>query len=175
MIGEPQDLAGAKQLAAEDKYQFQWWSLGQVGARPVDQKKGADKGIDGRLYFHDDPPPSSKTKQIILSVKGGKLKATDVRDLRGVVEREKAEIGVLISPDEPTGPMRREAASAGFYTSPWGKHPRLQLLTIEELLDGKRIDRPPLQTSTTFKRAPKAKTTREKAQALNFTSDGEVE
>ena len=54
VIGEPTDLAGAGQLAAEDKYQFQWWALGQVGARPAEQKKGADRGIDGRLYFHDD-------------------------------------------------------------------------------------------------------------------------
>jgi site-specific DNA-methyltransferase (adenine-specific) len=64
----------------------------------------------------------------------------------------------LISLEEPTAPMRKEAASAGFYTSPWGKHARLQLLTVEELLIGKGIDRPPIQTSTTFKRAPKAKT-----------------
>jgi hypothetical protein len=52
--------------------------------------------------------------------------------------------------------MRKEAASAGFYTSPWGKHPRIQLVTVEDLLTGKGIDRPPAQTSVTFKRAPKA-------------------
>ena len=52
--------------------------------------------------------------------------------------------------------MRKEAASAGFYTSPWGKHARLQLVTVEDLLTGKSIDRPPIQTSVTFKRAPKA-------------------
>ena len=92
VIGEPVDLTGAQQLAEDDPYQFQWWALGLVGARPVDEKKGADKGIDGRLYFHDE---TGKTKQIILSVKGGHLKATDLRDLRGVLDREKAEIGVL--------------------------------------------------------------------------------
>jgi len=66
VIGEPTDYAGAAALAAEDKYQFQWWALGQVGARPAEQRKGADRGIDGRLYFHDDE--SGKSKQIIFSV-----------------------------------------------------------------------------------------------------------
>jgi site-specific DNA-methyltransferase (adenine-specific) len=129
--------------------------LGLVGARPVEQRKGADQGIDGRLYFHDEGK-GGKTKQIILSVKAGHLTPGYVRDLRGVVEREQAQIGVLISLHEPTQPMRKEAAGAGFYTSPWGKHPRLQLLTVRELLDGKPIDYP-RQVNVTFKTAPKAK------------------
>ncbi len=153
VVGEPISIPDAAKLAVDDPYQFQWWALGLVGARPVEQKKGADKGIDGRIYFHEGP---GKTKQIILSVKAGKLHAPYVRDLRGVLEREQAEIGVLISLEEPTGPMRTEAASAGFYTSPWGKHPRIQLVTVEDLLTGKGIDRPPAQASVTFKRAPKA-------------------
>jgi NACHT-associated inactive restriction endonuclease len=97
----------------------------------VEQKKGADKGIDGRLYFIDDN--SSDAKQVILSVKGGGTDVTHVRDLRGVLDREDAQIGVLISMQDPTGPMKTEAASAGFYASPWNPskpHPRLQLLTI---------------------------------------------
>jgi SAM-dependent methyltransferase len=158
VAGEPVSVPDAIALAAEDKYQFQWWALGLVGARPTEQKKGADKGIDGRLYFHDEP--GGKTKQIILSVKGGDLKAVDVRDLRAVVEREKAEIGALISLDEPTPKMRTEAASAGFYDSPtWKKkYPRLQLLTVAELLGGKRLDYPPsAQVNVTFKKAPKVK------------------
>jgi hypothetical protein len=159
VIGEPTDLSGAVQLAVDDKYQFQWWSLGLVGARPVNEKKGADKGIDGRLFFHDEK--KGKTKQIILSVKGGHLKATDVRDLRGVMDREKAEIGALISMEPPTSAMRKEAASAGFYTSPWdnGKYPRLQLLTVEDLLTGNGIEYPAkTQTNITHKKAPRAKT-----------------
>lgn len=159
VIGEPVSLPDAKALADEDKFQFQWWALGLVGARPTEQKKGADKGIDGRLYFHDEAE-GGKTKQIILSVKGGGLKAPDVRDLRGVIEREKAEIGVLLSLEEPTRQMRTEAASAGFYDSPgWNKkYPRLQLLTVVELLGGKRIDYPPsAQVNVTFKKAPRAK------------------
>lgn len=156
VIGEPVTIEGARELADQDKYQFQWWTLGLVGARPAEQKKGADKGIDGRLIFHDDP--GGKTKQVIISVKGGKLQAAYVRDLRGVIEREQAEVGVLLSIEEPTAAMRKEAASAGFYSSPWGsKHPRLQILTVGELLDGKRIDYPAgRQTNRTFKKAPKA-------------------
>jgi DNA modification methylase len=161
VIGEPVSAPDAKALAETDPYQFQWWALGLVNARPVEQKKGADKGIDGRIFFHDEPE-GGKTKQIILSVKAGKLHAPYVRDLRGVVEREKAAIGVLITLDAPTAPMRKEAASAGFYESRWNlgtitKHPKLQIVTVEELLDGKRIDAPPMQDARTFKKAPRAK------------------
>jgi DNA modification methylase len=153
VIGEPVSLPDAAKLAADEPYQFQWWALGLVGARPAEGKKGADQGIDGRIYFHEGD--NRETKQIIISVKAGKLHAPYVRDLRGVVEREKAAIGVLLAFDEPTRAMRTEAASAGFYTSPWGKHQRLQILTIEDLLTGKTLDRPPAQASVTFKRAPK--------------------
>jgi DNA modification methylase len=170
VIGEPVSQPDAEALAVSDPYQFQWWALGLVGARPVEQKKGADKGIDGRIYFHEGP---GQTKQIILSVKAGKLHAPYVRDLRGVVDREKAAIGVLLALDEPTRAMRAEAASAGFYTSPWGKHAKLQILTVEELLAGRGIDRPPAQASVTFKRAPKAKTSGAKNQPLDFASDDE--
>jgi SAM-dependent methyltransferase len=155
VIGEPEDLGGAEELASSDPYQFQWWALGLVGARPAEQKKGADKGIDGRLYFHDEKA-GGKTKQVILSVKAGHTNVAHLRDLRGVLDREKAEIGVLISLQEPTAPMRKEAASAGFYSSPWGeKYPRLQILTIKELLDGNRIAYP-TPVNVTFRRAPRA-------------------
>ncbi len=157
VIGEPVSITDAEALAKSDPYQFQWWALGLVGARPVEGKKGPDKGIDGRLYFHDDP--RAKTKQIVLSVKAGKVTVSHVRDLRGVVEREKAEIGVFISFNDPTKQMITEAASAGFYKSPtWGKqYPKMQLLTVSELLEGKIIDYPPSQhVDVTFKKAPKA-------------------
>jgi DNA modification methylase len=156
VIGEPTTLEDAKALARDDPFQFQWWAVGLVSARAVEKKKGADQGVDGRLYFHDDY--SGKTKQIILSVKSGKTGPDHVRDLRGVVEREKAQIGVLITMQEPTQPMRSEAAAAGFYTSPLrSTHPKIQLLTIAELLSGKRIDYPSWQENMTFKKAPKAK------------------
>jgi len=161
VVGEPVSLPDAKTLAANDPYQFQWWALGLVGARPVEQKKGADKGIDGRIYFHDEADSSkAKTKQIIISVKAGHVSVPHVRDLRGVIDREDASIGILISMEKPTKPMRTEAASGGFYKSPWHAepYPRLQILTVEELLNGKRIKCPPLgQVNVTFKEAPKAK------------------
>jgi site-specific DNA-methyltransferase (adenine-specific) len=169
VIGEPEARPDAATLAAEDPYQFQWWALGLVGARPVEQKKGADQGIDGRLYFHDEGK-SGKTKQIIFSVKAGHLTPGYVRDLRGVVEREQAQIGALLSLHAPTPSMRAEAAKAGFYTSPWGTHPRLQLLTVQELLEGKAIDYPRL-VNVTFKPAPKAKG--EAPQTLTLPLEGE--
>jgi DNA modification methylase len=158
VIGEPVSLPDAEALAASDPYQFQWWSLGLVGARPVEQKKGADQGIDGRLYFHDEA--KAKTKQIVLSVKAGKTGSAHVDALRGVMDKAQAEIGVLITMQEPTKPMREAAASAGFYTSPgWNsKHPRLQILTIRELLEGKRVDYPPGAANVTLKKAPKSVT-----------------
>jgi DNA modification methylase len=156
VIGEPTDYAGAAQLAEEDKYQFQWWALGQVGARPTDQKKGADHGIDGRLYFHDDD--SGKSKQIIFSVKAGHVTVSQVRDLRGVLEREKAEIGVFLCFEEPTKPMLREAAEAGLYKSTDGSTwPRLQILTIQQILDGKQPDYPAHRRDATFKKAPRSR------------------
>ncbi len=155
VVGEPTSVPDARVLAAQDPYQFQWWALGLVGAWPVEQKKGADKGIDGRLYFHDDPN-TRKTKQIIFSVKAGKVRVPHVRDLCHVVDREEAQMGVLISMHAPTKPMRTEAVGAGFYESPWGKHAKIQLITVSELLKGERIDMPPAQgVNVTFKRAPK--------------------
>ena len=155
VIGEPASLPDAAELAKEDPYQFQWWALGLVGARSADQKKGADRGIDGRLLFHDGSSTSGRTKQIILSVKSGHVSSRDVRDLRAVIDREKAEIGVLITLEAPTKPMKTEAASIGFYKSSWGTHPRLQILTIAELFQGNGIDYP-RPANVTFKRAPKA-------------------
>lgn len=154
VIGEPTDHAGAAQLAEEDKYQFQWWALGLVGARPVEQKKGADRGVDGRLYFHDDA--SGKSKQILFSVKAGGVSVTQIRDLRGTLEREKAEIGVFLCFEQPTKPMEREAVEAGFYQSSDGsRYPRIQIFTIEELLAGKQVQYPAHRRDQTFKRAPR--------------------
>jgi DNA modification methylase len=173
VIGEPVDLAGAEKLAEEDKYQFQWWALSLVGARPLEKKKGADQGIDGRLYFHDEAK-GGKTKQIIFSVKGGHLQASHVRDLRGVIEREKADIGVLISMESPTKPMLKEAAEAGFYQVPGlrDKYPRLQILSIAQLLEGKRVEFPRFAADATFKRAPKARKAAEEQIPLG---GGEIE
>jgi len=156
VIGEPTDYQGAAALAAEDKYQFQWWALGQVGARPAEQKKGADRGIDGRLYFHDDQ--SGQSKQIIFSVKAGGVSVPQVRDLEGVLQHEKAEIGVFITFDEPTKPMLRQAAEAGLYKSADGTtYPKLQILTIQQILDGKQPEYPLHRRDATFKKAPRTR------------------
>ncbi len=166
VTGEPVMLPDAVALAAHDRYQFQYWALGLLGARPIqsEQKKGADKGVDGRLYFHDDRE-SGRVKQVIFSVKSGHLKNEYVRELPGVLTREQAQIGVLVTLEAPTKPMRTEAASAGFYQSPWGtRHPRVQILTIEDILAGKQVDLPPSQDFRTFKKAPKA-TGKAKAKA----------
>src|SRR5206468_11208268 len=110
-----------------------------------------------------------KTKQSIFSVKAGKLTVSHLRDLRGVVEREKAEIGVLLCLEDPTKPMRTEAAGAGFYKTP---HSRLQILTIKQLLDGARIDYPPqyARMDATFKKAPRVKP-KEPAQLFLVAED----
>jgi len=156
VIGEPTDLAGAGQLAVENKYQFQWWALGQVGARPAEQKKGADRGIDGRLYFHDDN--SGDSKQIIFSVKAGGVTVSQVRDLVGVLDREKAQIGVFLCFEEPTKPMLREAAEAGLYKSADGTtYARMQILTIEQILKGAQPEYPLHRRDATFKKAPRSR------------------
>lgn len=151
VVGEPTTLDGATQLAREDPYQFQYWALGQVGARPrkEQEKRGADRGIDGRMHFRD--PEKDDYREIIISVKSGKPSVRDLRDLRGVVDREDAELGVLINLQEPTEPMKREAATAGFYKTMFGNHPRLQLLTVEQLLSGQAINYPGV--NVTYRRA----------------------
>jgi hypothetical protein len=158
VVGEPKDHGGAVALAELDKYQFQWWALGLVHARPAERKKGADRGIDGRLFFHDEKKSLDRTKQIMISVKGGGTSVKDIRDLIGVLTREKAEIGVLITLQEPTRDMLREAAEAGFYASPFtaSRHPKVQIFTVADLLGGKEIDYPRIRAEVTFKQAPRA-------------------
>lgn len=153
VLGEPTTADDAAQLAGEDPYQFQWWALGLIGARPAEGKKGADHGIDGRLFFFDE---GNAPKQAIVSVKAGKVQVSHVRDLVGVLDREKAQIGVLISLNEPTQPMRGEAASAGFYEALGHSYPRVQLLTVDELLNGKRIEMPTVSAAGTVVALPPA-------------------
>jgi DNA modification methylase len=173
VIGEPTDYAGAALLASEDKYQFQWWALGLVGARPAEQRKGADRGIDGRIYFHDEGR-GENTRQIIFSVKAGGVTVSQIRDLVGVLDREDAEIGVFICFEEPTKPMLREAAEAGFYTAPDGSiYPRMQILTIEEILKGKQPEYPRFARDATFKKAPKARASTRQRNFSLFTNPGD--
>ena len=154
--GEPTDLSGAQALAQLDRYQFQWWALSLVKARPAGdgQKKGADAGIDGVLYFVDDAKGTAK--KAIVSVKSGKVQVKDVREIAQVVDRQKAELGFFITLEEPTKPMTDEAVAAGFYKSGWGQqYPKVQIRTIEQLLSGQEFQHPPVNVS--FKQAVKAK------------------
>ena len=160
MHGTPKDLDGARALADQDKYQFQWWAVSLVNAVPYgDKKKGADSGIDGFIYFK---PDAKITEKAIVSVKGGQnVNVAMVRDLAHVVDREKAKFGIFITLAEPTGPMKTEAVKAGFYESPHhGKFTKIQILTVEELFAGKRPQIPFLDPSA-FKAAPKEDTTKQ--------------
>ncbi|MHB0922573.1 MAG: DNA methyltransferase [Bellilinea sp.] len=163
VIGEPEDLESARQLAGDDRYQFQWWALSLVEARPLGGqvgdktgKKGSDRGIDGIIPFIDDS--SGQPKQVMIQVKSGHVNSGIIRDIRGVVERENAAIGVLITLEPPSSEMIKEAVSAGFFSSElWQrKYPRLQILSIEDLLNDKQIQMP--APYGTFKKAQRVKT-----------------
>jgi site-specific DNA-methyltransferase (adenine-specific) len=163
VIGEPTDLSDARELAQEDRYQFQWWALSLVKARPVGStdtepkkgKKGSDLGIDGIIPFVEDA--NGKLKRVLVQVKSGHVKSGDIRDLHGVLEREGAPIGLLITLDQPTADMQKEAVTTGYYFSEaWQQqYPRIQILTIEELLNGAQMKMPP--THGTFKKAERVK------------------
>lgn len=167
VIGEPEDVQSARQLAKDDRYQFQWWALSLVQAKPLggdastgsarrEGKKGSDKGIDGVINFINE---KNKTERVLIQVKSGHVKSGDVRDLRGVLDREEAALGVFITLEEPSKDMNTEAVSTGYYHSDlWQKdYPRIQILTIEDLLNGKGIDMPKSVPSQTFKQAEKVK------------------
>lgn len=160
--GTPKDLAGARDLAARDKYQFQWWACSLVDAQPFQgKKKGADGGIDGLIYFADAEQGKPLTRRVIVSVKGGDhVSVAMIRDLKGVLEREKAPIGLFVSLEPPTKPMLTEAAAAGFFVGANRKqYPKLQILTIEDLLNGHaRPQFPDMAMGTlTFKKAKQEK------------------
>jgi adenine specific DNA methylase Mod len=150
--GTPKDLEGARALAAQDKYQFQWWAVSLVNAVPfAGKKKGADSGIDGFIYFK---PDGKTTEKAIVSVKGGdNVSVAMVRDLAHVVDREKAKIGVFITLADSTGPMRTEAVKAGYYETLYGKYPKIQIFTIEDLFNGKQPNIPLVASG--FKKAAK--------------------
>lgn len=115
IMGEPVNIAEAEALAAEDKFRFQWWAVGRLGAPPIEEKKGRDRGVDGRIYFHDDAGPA---KHIVISVKAGEhVGPAVVRELRGVIERDRASMGILVTVKQKTAEMLREASTAGMYKS----------------------------------------------------------
>ena len=161
VVGEPQDVTDASQLAHDDRYQFQWWALSLVEAKPLggeggrEGKKGSDKGVDGAINFIGD---KGKLQQVLIQVKSGHVGAGMIRNLCGVIDRESAAIGVFISLDPPTRDMVTEAVSAGyFHSETWQKdYSRVQILSIEDLFAGKGIEMPPSAYGT-FKQAEKIK------------------
>ena len=161
VIGDPKDLASAQALAVDSRndgrYQFEWWALGLVDARPArDRKKGADAGVDGYINFFDDN--SAKPKRIIVQVKSGNVQRNQIATLKSDMEREKAELALFVTLKPPTNPMRQEAAAAGFYTPdafPDHRFPRVQILTIEALLAGAQAAYPRFAPQATFRRAPR--------------------
>ena len=171
IIGAPQDIASARALAQDGandgRYQFEWWALGLVGARPAqDKKKGADKGIDGYINFFDDE--SGKPKRVIVQVKSGNVRRNDIATLKGDMDRENAVIALFITLQPPTRPMEQEALSAGFYEPahfPDRRYPRIQILTIADLLSGNaRADYLDIAQAT-FRQAPRAASPPPGAQA----------
>lgn len=151
--GTPKDMDGAKSLADADKYQFQWWAISLVNAVPYGgKKKGADGGIDGIIYFRPEGY-NGATEKAIVSVKGGNnVSVTMIRDLAHVVEREKAKIGIFITIAEPTDPMVKEVVKEGYFETENGKYPKIQILTIGQLLNGTK-PQIPLIDSGSFKKA----------------------
>ena len=144
VLGEPVDVGSARALAEQDRYQFQFWALSLIGARPQGyDHRGADKGIDGILHFINGPRRS--TRRAIIQVKSGRVSVSQIRDLVGTVERENAAMGLFISLEEPTRAMVSEAISAGFYRSElWQRDfPKIQIRTIRNLLDGNDFEIPP--------------------------------
>ena len=176
VIGEPTTEAGARELATdsanEGRYQFEWWALSLVGAKPVGGqagsrkgKKGADKGIDGIInFFEGDAKGKPKARKVIVQVKSGKVGSPIINELIGAVKQEKAAIGLLITLEQPTQPMLKAALAAGYYESPFWQKPyrKLQILTVGDLLGGASVDMP--SPHGTFKQAERHVSTDGKAQ-----------
>ncbi|GMO50556.1 MAG: site-specific DNA-methyltransferase [Treponemataceae bacterium] len=136
--GIPQSAEQARYLFEQDPFQFQYWAVEKTGGF-CSNRKTADRGIDGRIYFE----AGGELRSMVLSVKGGNIKPADVRDLRGVLEREgDTELAGFICLNEPTKAMREEADAAGFYEYKGVKYPRVQILTVRDIFDGRKWDCP---------------------------------
>lgn len=142
VFGRPRDLEGARDLAARDKYQFQWWATWLLGAQAFNEgKKGADKGVDGLIFFKNGP---MGTGLVIVSVKGGEnVGPAMVRELAGSLEQHDANMGIFVSLAKPTRMMIKTASASGIVRTAHGPFPRVQLTTIEDLLAGKNPPMPP--------------------------------
>lgn len=164
VLGTPRDLSAARDLAARDKHQFQWWAVSLLDAVPQGgKKKGADRGIDGIRWVRTGPRDGDLDR-VIISVKGGEnVSVRDVRDLAGTVQREGALGGVLITLADPTRDMLREAASHGYASTGLGQFRKIMVKTIAELMAGVHDDAerlPPLGRGEGFRRAPREQSAR---------------
>lgn len=148
--GLPKDLTGAKSLFKKDPWEFEYWALDLVNAMPAQSKskenmRGADKGVDGIIVFAKDIKGSKPVYgKLLVQVKGGNVQRSDIATLKDDVEREKADGGLFITLEEPTRPMREEAISAGKFGVDFSKaeFPKIQIITIKDLLAGSRPDIP---------------------------------
>lgn len=154
--GVPKDIGAARDLAARDKHEFEKWAISLIpDAQPFrGGKKGADTGIDGIVYMRTE---KNRTDKAIVEVKGGSVSVDQIHKLKSVIEREKALVGLFVTLTPPTKPMIAEAAAAGFADTAFGRVPRLQILTIEGILDHREVPRLPAVDSSAFKKAPKEK------------------
>jgi DNA modification methylase len=146
VVGEPKDAGSARALWEQDPYQFQFWAVSLLEAQPQsEQRRGPDQGIDGLLYFIDGPRRTPE--KVVVQVKGGRVSSPQIRDLKGVVEREKAALGLFITLEEPTRDMQTEAASGGFFHSDlWSRdYPKIQIRTVRQLLGDHSFELPPRQ------------------------------
>ena len=162
VVGLPEDVESARALAEDSqndgRYQFEYWALGLVDARPATDKKGADSGVDGYINFFDDN--SGKAKRIIVQVKSGKVNRGMIATLKGDMDDQNAAIGIFITLEAPTQPMIKAAVGAGFYEPerlPGNQYPKVQILTIEELLNGAQPEYPRFASPQTFRQAPRRK------------------
>ncbi len=149
--GYPADETGAKELFKNNPFDFEYWCCDLINARPAGDKtkakmKGADRGIDGIITFPDKAKAVTgvEYRKLLVQVKGGHVGAAQVRDLVGTVQREKAAGGIFISLDDSTKAMQKDAVEAGkyIYNMTGQKYPVIQLLTVKELLQGKKPEHP---------------------------------
>ena len=129
--GVPLSVEGARELFEADAHQFQNWAVELAGGF-CSQRRSGDRGIDGRIHFEID----EGYRYMVLSVKGGTLQPAHIRELRGVLEREDSIMAGFICLSNPTRGMVREASSAGRWEYEGKHYDRIQIRTIQQLLDG---------------------------------------
>ena len=148
--GTPRALSDALALAERDKHQFELWAVAAVGGIPARDGKKGPGPYDGVIYFK---PDGKRTEKALVEVKGGGTSVVQIRNLHSAMERENAPIGIFVTAELPTRPMISAAAAVGSFKDEWGRaYPKLQILTLAELFQGKKPDIPFVDPSS-IKRA----------------------